>query len=76
MKTFNFGDTKVYLHKGDLPDSIKFTEEVAVDSETTGLSLVNFIESGRSSLCKKTFVSPKLKVFISWIILVMILLKN
>ncbi|MAZ46535.1 MAG: ribonuclease D [Rickettsiales bacterium] len=40
MKTFNFGDTKVYLHKNDLPDSVKFPKEVAVDSETTGLSLV------------------------------------
>ena len=40
MKTFNFGETKVYLHKNDLPDSLKFPEEIAVDSETTGLSLV------------------------------------
>jgi len=40
MKTFNFGNTKVYLHKNDLPDSLKFPKEVAVDSETTGLSLV------------------------------------
>ncbi len=40
MKTFNFGDTKVYLHKNDLPDSLKFPKEIAVDSETTGLSLV------------------------------------
>ncbi|MAI29059.1 MAG: ribonuclease D [Pelagibacteraceae bacterium TMED124] len=40
MKTFNFGDTKVYLHKNDLPDSLKFPKEIAVDSETTGLSLI------------------------------------
>ncbi len=40
MKTFNFGDTKVYLHKNDLPDSLKYPKEIAVDSETTGLSLV------------------------------------
>ena len=40
MKTFNFGDTKVYLHKNDLPDSLKFPKEVAVNFETTGLSLV------------------------------------
>ena len=40
MKTFNFGNTKVYLHKNDLPNSLKFPKEVAVDSETTGLSLV------------------------------------
>jgi|TARA_B100000287_G_scaffold360449_1_gene352866 ribonuclease D len=39
MKTFKFGDTKVYLHKNDLPDSLKFPEEVAIDTETTGLNL-------------------------------------
>ncbi len=40
MKTFNFGDTRVYLHKNDLPDSLIYPKEIAVDSETTGLSLV------------------------------------
>ena len=30
----------VYLHRGDLPDSVKFNGPVAVDSETLGLSLV------------------------------------
>jgi len=30
----------VYLHKGDLPDAVKFNGPVAVDSETMGLSLV------------------------------------
>ena len=40
MKTFNFGSTKVYLHKNDLPNSLEFHKEIAVDSETTGLSLV------------------------------------
>jgi len=40
MKTFNFGGTKVYLHKNDLPNSLEFHKEIAVDSETTGLSLV------------------------------------
>jgi ribonuclease D len=30
----------VHLHKGDLPDSVKFNGPVAVDSETMGLSLV------------------------------------
>ena len=30
----------VYLHKGDLPDSVSFNGDVAVDSETLGLSLV------------------------------------
>ena len=53
MKTFNFGDTKVYLHKDDLPDSIKFTKEVAVDSETTGLSLV------RDRLCLLQIATSK-----------------
>lgn len=30
----------VYLHKGDLPDGVRFDGPVAVDSETMGLSLV------------------------------------
>ena len=30
----------VHLHKGDLPDSVKFSGHVAVDSETLGLSLI------------------------------------
>jgi ribonuclease D len=30
----------VHLHKGDLPDNVKFNGPVAVDSETMGLSLV------------------------------------
>ena len=30
----------VYLHKGDLPDSVSFNGAVAVDSETMGLSLI------------------------------------
>ena len=30
----------VYLHRGDLPDSVSFSGPVAVDSETLGLSLV------------------------------------
>lgn len=30
----------VFLHKGDLPDSVSFNGPVAVDSETLGLSLV------------------------------------
>ena len=53
MKTFNFGDTKVYLHKDDLPDSVEFTKEVAVDSETTGLSLV------RDRLCLLQIATSK-----------------
>ena len=35
----------VYLHKNDLPDDVKFTQSVAVDTETQGLSLV------RDKLC-------------------------
>src|SRR5512145_724442 len=30
----------VYLHKGDLPDTVTFNGAVAVDSETLGLSLI------------------------------------
>ncbi len=40
MKTFKFGETKVYLHKNDLPNSLKFPGEIAIDTETTGLNLV------------------------------------
>lgn len=40
MKTFKFGNTKVYLHYNDLPDSLEFPSEVGIDTETTGLSLV------------------------------------
>lgn len=31
-------DTKIKLHKGDLPDGLKFPNGVAVDSETLGLN--------------------------------------
>ncbi len=40
MKTFKFGETKVYLHNNDLPNSLKFPNEIAIDTETTGLNLV------------------------------------
>jgi ribonuclease D len=33
-------NVSVYLHKGDLPDSVSFNGAVAVDSETLGLSLI------------------------------------
>ena len=33
-------NVSVYLHKGDLPDSVSFNGPVAVDSETLGLSLI------------------------------------
>ena len=39
MKTYKFGSTKIYFHKNELPDSIKFPKEVAIDTETTGLNL-------------------------------------
>ena len=39
MKTYKFGDTSVFLHKNDLPNSIEFPCEVSIDSETTGLNL-------------------------------------
>ena len=39
MKTYKFGNTKIYFHKNELPDSIKFPKEVAIDTETTGLNL-------------------------------------
>ena len=40
MKTFKFGETKIYLHENDLPENIEFPKIIAIDSETTGLSLV------------------------------------
>ena len=39
MKTFKFGDSKIYLHHNDLPQSIEKPKLIAVDTETTGLSL-------------------------------------
>lgn len=33
-------NVSVYLHKGDLPDTVTFNGAVAVDSETLGLSLI------------------------------------
>ncbi len=39
MKTFKFGKSKIYLHKDDLPKGIEYNNEVAIDTETTGLSL-------------------------------------
>lgn len=33
-------NVSVYLHKGDLPDTVSFNGPVAVDSETLGLSLI------------------------------------
>jgi len=38
--TVDAKNVAVFLHKGDLPDSVSFNGPVAVDSETMGLSLV------------------------------------
>ncbi len=39
MKTFKFGESKIYLHENDLPKNIKPPKIIAIDTETTGLSL-------------------------------------
>jgi ribonuclease D len=38
--TIDGKNISVHLHKGDLPDSVTFNGDIAVDSETMGLSLV------------------------------------
>ena len=40
MKTFKFGESKIYLHENDLPKNIEYPKVIAIDTETTGLSLV------------------------------------
>lgn len=40
MKTYKFGNTVIHLHQNDIPNNINFMDVLAVDSETTGLSLV------------------------------------
>ncbi len=40
MKTFKFGESKIYLHENDLPKSIEQPKVLSIDTETTGLSLV------------------------------------
>ncbi len=41
MKTYKFGQTTIHFHQNDIPKNIKLTgNSIAVDSETTGLSLV------------------------------------
>ena len=40
MKTFKFGESKIYLHENDLPNNIEYPQIIAIDTETTGLSLV------------------------------------
>ena len=39
MKTFKFAETSVFLHNEDLPDLLDHTDEIGVDTETTGLNL-------------------------------------
>jgi ribonuclease D len=53
MKTFKFGESKIFLHHNDLPKDIKYPEIVAIDTETTGLSLV------RDRLCLIQFAFSK-----------------
>ena len=40
MKTFKFGESKIYLHNNDLPNNIQPPKIISVDTETTGLSLI------------------------------------
>ena len=53
MKTFKFGESKIFLHKDDLPAKIKTPKIVAIDTETTGLSLT------RDRLCLIQFAFSK-----------------
>ena len=53
MKTFKFGESKIYLHENDLPRNIKPPEIIAIDTETTGLSLT------RDRLCLIQFAFSK-----------------
>ncbi len=53
MKTFKFGESTIYLHHNDLPKNIKPPEIIAIDTETTGLSLI------RDRLCLIQFAFSK-----------------
>ncbi len=53
MKTFKFGESKIYLHINDLPRNIKPPKIIAIDTETTGLSLI------RDRLCLIQFAFSK-----------------
>ena len=53
MKTFKFGESKVYLHQDDLPKNIQTPEVISIDTETTGLSLK------RDRLCLIQFAFSK-----------------
>ena len=53
MKTFKFGESKIFLHQDDLPAKIKTPKIMAIDTETTGLSLI------RDRLCLIQFAFSK-----------------
>ena len=53
MKTFKFGESKIFLHQDDLPAKIKTPKIIAIDTETTGLSLI------RDRLCLIQFAFSK-----------------
>ena len=53
MKTFKFGESKIFLHQEDLPAKIKIPKIIAIDTETTGLSLI------RDRLCLIQFAFSK-----------------
>ena len=53
MKTFKFGESKIFLHQDDLPAKIEIPKIVAIDTETTGLSLI------RDRLCLIQFAFSK-----------------
>ena len=40
MKTFTIGQTTINLHENDISESVSAPNIISVDSETTGLSLV------------------------------------
>ena len=52
MKTFKFGELNIFLHRNDLPKSIEKPKSIAIDTETTGLSLK------RDRLCLAQFAFP------------------
>ena len=52
MKTFKFGESNIFLHRNDLPKSIEKPKSIAIDTETTGLSLK------RDRLCLAQFAFP------------------
>ncbi len=71
MKTFKFSNFETILHTNDIPSDLDFGNEVAIDTETTGLSLTRdklcLVQIGLSSkLChiikfEKDFFEKKKK---------------